>query len=69
MTDATRRTLRTLFQLIVGLAAGLPMLVDASGLEQTGGVAVALTVAAAVTRVMSLPVVENLLPSWLKKDA
>lgn len=67
MNDSTRRTLRTALQSVVGLAAGLPMLVDASGLEQTGGVAVALTVAAAVTRVMSLPLVDELLPEWLKK--
>lgn len=61
MSDELRRTLRTVIQLVVGLAAGLPMLVDATGLEQTGGVAVALSVAAAVTRVMALPAVDAVL--------
>lgn len=70
MTDPTRRTTRTVFQLVVGTAAAMPLLVDASGLPETSGaVAVALAVSAAVTRVMSLPVVDALLPGWLKKDA
>lgn len=67
LKDSTRRTLRTIFQGVIGLAAGMPLIVEASGLAATGGVALALTVSAAVTRVMALPVVDSLLPSWLRK--
>lgn len=67
MKDSTRRTLRTIFQAVIGLAAGMPLIVDASGLSKTGGVALALTVSAGVTRVMALPIVDGLLPSWLRK--
>ncbi|WP_432110777.1 hypothetical protein [Streptomyces sp. YPW6] len=67
MTDAARRTLRTVVQTVLGLAAGLPLIVDAAGIPRTAaGVAVALAVAGAITRVMALPVVENLLPQWLR---
>ncbi|WP_455712484.1 hypothetical protein [Streptomyces goshikiensis] len=55
-----------MFQTLLGLAAGLPLIVDASGIPQSAaGVAVALAVAGAVTRVMALPVVQRLLPRWL----
>ncbi|WP_442814825.1 hypothetical protein [Streptomyces sp. NBC_01298] len=58
-----------MFQTLLGLAAGFPLIVDASGIPQTAaGVAVALAVAGAVTRVMALPVVHNLLPNWLYRS-
>jgi len=67
MTDATRRTIRTAVQVLLGLAAGLPLLVDTAGLPATlPGVGTALAVAAAVTRVMALPTVESWLPAWLR---
>ncbi|MEU7602223.1 hypothetical protein [Streptomyces sp. NPDC041003] len=67
MTDATRRTVRTVVQTVLALAAGLPLIIDASGIPQTAaGVGLALAVAGGVTRVMALPVVEALLPSWLR---
>lgn len=67
MTDGARRTVRTVFQTVVALAAGMPLIVAASGLaDVVPGVAVVLAVAAAVTRVMALPVVDGLLPSWLR---
>ncbi|KOX16579.1 MULTISPECIES: hypothetical protein [unclassified Streptomyces] len=67
MTDATRRTVRTVVQTVLALAAGLPLIIDAAGIPQTAaGVGVALAVAAGITRVMALPVVENLLPAWLR---
>lgn len=70
MKDSTRRTLRTVFQTVVAVAAGMPLLLDASGIpESVPGVGVVLAVAAAVTRLMALPLVDNLLPSFLKKDA
>jgi hypothetical protein len=68
LKDSTRRTLRTIFQAVIGLAAGMPLIVETSGVPATSGaVAVTLAVSAAVTRVMALPVVDNLLPSWLRK--
>ncbi|HEY1179596.1 MAG TPA: hypothetical protein VGF17_25865 [Phytomonospora sp.] len=67
MTDATRRTVRTVVQTVLGIAAGLPLIIDAAGIPQSAaGVAVALAVAGGLTRVMALPVVENLLPGWLR---
>ncbi|WP_371677903.1 hypothetical protein [Streptomyces sp. NBC_01276] len=67
MTDATRRTVRTVVQTVLALAAGLPLIIDAAGIPQTAaGVGLALAVAGGVTRVMALPVVEALLPQWLR---
>lgn len=67
--DANQRTVRTVFQTLLGLAAGLPLIIDASGIAQTtAGVAVALAVAGAVTRVMALPGVHSLLPNWLYRS-
>ncbi|MEU6822790.1 hypothetical protein ABZ921_19360 [Streptomyces atriruber] len=69
MTDATRRTVRTLVQTVLGFAAGLPLIIDAAGIPQTAaGVGVALAVAGGLTRVMALPVVEGLLPVWLRAE-
>ena len=67
MSDAFRRTVRTVLQVLVGLAAGLPALVHTSGLPSAlPGLGLALAVAAAVTRVMALPIVDQLLPAWLR---
>ncbi|WP_328620820.1 hypothetical protein [Streptomyces sp. NBC_00354] len=67
MTDASRRTLRTVVQTVLALAAGLPLIIDAAGIPQAAaGVGLALAVAGGVTRVMALPVVEALLPAWLR---
>lgn len=71
MSDGARRTVRTTVQLIVALAAGLPLIVGALGLPEStaGGTGVVLAVAAAITRVMALPVVDGVLPSWLRAEA
>ncbi len=67
MTDANRRTIRTVVQTVLALAAGLPLIINAAGVpETTAGVGLALAVAGGITRVMALPVVENLLPAWLR---
>lgn len=67
MTDATRRTVRTVVQTVLALAAGAPLIIDAAGIPQTAtGVGVVLAVAAGITRVMALPVVDGLLPRWLR---
>jgi hypothetical protein len=71
--NSTRRTVRTVFQLALSLAVVLPLLVSASGLDETlPPLAIALAVAAAVTRVMALPAVEQLLQRfapWLAASA
>ncbi|MFC9330113.1 hypothetical protein [Kitasatospora sp. NPDC057015] len=67
MSDATRRTARTVLQSILALSAGLPLLIDEAGLSRAlPVVGVALTVATVVTRVMALPAVDRALPSWLR---
>lgn len=61
-----KRTIRTVVQTALGLLAALPLIVQASGVPQTtAGLSVALAVAAGITRVMALPVVDGLLPAWL----
>lgn len=67
MKDSTKRTIRTTFQLVVSLMAALPLIVSASGVPETvPGVALALAVGAAVTRIMAIPQVNDLLPSWMR---
>ncbi|MCF2530678.1 hypothetical protein [Yinghuangia soli] len=66
--DAARRTVRTVLQTALALAAALPLIVSAAGLpESLPGVALALAVAAGVTRVMALEAVDRLLPGWLRR--
>ncbi|MFF4168588.1 hypothetical protein [Streptomyces sp. NPDC001744] len=67
MSDAAKRTARTIVQTAVALAVVLPAVVDASGIPATlPWAAGALAVAGALTRVMALPGVQRLLPSWLR---
>jgi hypothetical protein len=67
LSDGTRRTIRTTVQTALGLAVAAPLIVDASGIPAaTPGVAVGLAVAAGITKVMALPAVDRLLPSWLR---
>lgn len=57
-----RATVRTAFAALVALAAMLPALVEAAGLDETAPVvALALGIAGAITRVMALPAVEAFL--------
>ncbi|MGW4648344.1 hypothetical protein [Kitasatospora sp. NPDC004289] len=68
MTDSTRRALRTTLQTLLGLLAALPLLADSGTLPATlPGLAVAVSVSTALTRLMALPGVEALLPSWLHR--
>ncbi|MFF4751836.1 hypothetical protein [Streptomyces sp. NPDC001270] len=60
MSSATRRTIRTVIQAAVGLAATLPEIADASGLDALPWAAGAVAVAAGLARVMALPAVEQL---------
>ncbi|GAA1161006.1 hypothetical protein F4556_005172 [Kitasatospora gansuensis] len=67
MKDSTRRTIRTSCQTGLALAAGLPLIVDAAGVPGTlPGLGVTLAVAAGVTRVMALPLIDRILPHWLR---
>ncbi|MEW2573660.1 hypothetical protein [Streptomyces sp. NPDC047070] len=62
MSPAAKRTIRTVIQGAVAFAVALPAIVDASGIpESLPWVAGALVVAGALTRVMALPAVEQLL--------
>ncbi|MFF8276758.1 hypothetical protein ACF05T_11705 [Streptomyces lateritius] len=70
MSDAARRTARTVLQSAVGIAVVLPAIVDASGIPATlPWVAAALAVAGGLTRVMAVPGVQNLLPAWLRSSS
>ncbi|MEU9972358.1 hypothetical protein [Streptomyces sp. NPDC051014] len=69
MKDSTKRTARTVLQAAVGVAVALPGIVDASGIPASlPWVAGALAVAGGLARVMALPTVQGLLPSWLRTD-
>lgn len=61
-----RSTIRTVFQLAVGLAPMLPLIVSAGGLDETApAVAAALAISGGVTRVMALPQVESFLQTFV----
>jgi len=61
-----RATFRTAFAVVVALAAMMPALVQASGVDETWPpVAGALAIAGAVTRIMALPAVETFLARFL----
>ncbi|WKK26577.1 hypothetical protein QZH56_13860 [Streptomyces olivoreticuli] len=69
MTDAARRTARTIVQTAVALAVLLPAIVDASGIPATlPWAAGALAVAGGLARVMALPGVQALMPGWLRTE-
>jgi hypothetical protein len=60
-----RTVARTVFQLVIGLAAAIPELVTLSGVPQTvSSVGVGLAAAAVVTRVMAIPQVDAALQLW-----
>lgn len=57
-----KAVVRTAIQVLVGLAAIAPFLVNDLGVSATGGlVAGALSVAAALTRIMAIPAVDRML--------
>lgn len=61
-----RAMVRTVFQLVVGLAAALPMIVASTGLPATAaGIGAALAISATITRLMSLPAVNAALQLWV----
>ncbi|MGW2521775.1 hypothetical protein ACWC09_33120 [Streptomyces sp. NPDC001617] len=68
MKDSTRRALRTTFQTALAVAAALPLLAAAPGLADLPAFAVLVAAATAFSRLMSMPAVENALPSWLRRE-
>ncbi|MFG2900986.1 hypothetical protein ACGFZH_28355 [Streptomyces zaomyceticus] len=69
MSDAAKRTARTVLQTAVGFAVALPAIVAASGIpESLPWVAGGLAAAGGFARVMALPGVQRLLPGWLRTD-
>jgi len=59
-----RATVRTVFQAFVGLCALVPLIVAASGVDQSiGAIVVGLAVAGAVTKIMNIPAVD----AWIDK--
>lgn len=64
-----RTTVRSIFQGGIALAAGAPVIYSAafnhSPEQATGAAATTLAVAAAVTRVMALPAVDNFLKKYV----
>lgn len=61
-----RSTFRTLFQFTVGIAPVLPLIVDASGVDETlPAVGVALAISGGITRVMGLQPVEQFLQRFV----
>ncbi|MDV5145943.1 hypothetical protein R1T08_17425 [Streptomyces sp. SBC-4] len=67
MSDAVKRTARTVLQSAVGIAVMLPAIVSASGVPETlPWVAGALAIAGGLARVMALSGVQQVLPAWLR---
>ncbi|MEU6990645.1 hypothetical protein ABZ953_08320 [Streptomyces sp. NPDC046465] len=67
MTDATRRGLRTAVQTLLTLIAALPLLASDPAVSDVPALAGAVAFAAALSRLMAVPAVEALLPSWLRR--
>lgn len=60
-----RATTRTAFAVLIGLASVLPVVLATTGLDTTVYGAQVLAVAAAVTRVLALPAVNQFITVWL----
>lgn len=66
LAHPVRTTVRTVVQVLVGLAAVLPFVYEDLGISGSAGLAaVVLGVAAAVTRIMAIPAVNTLLDRYL----
>jgi hypothetical protein len=69
-SDAAKRTLRTVVQTLVGLCVLLPSAIGSAGLTDTlPWAAGAVAVAGGLSRVMAVPGVQAVLPSWLRTGA
>ncbi|MFI5904514.1 hypothetical protein [Streptomyces cyaneofuscatus] len=65
MTDPTRRALRTFAQVCCALLAAAPLLAGEPAVQDLPVLAGAAALAAALSRAMSAPAVQRLLPPWL----
>jgi hypothetical protein len=65
MKDATRRTIRTGFQLTLDAAIVLPLVLVQLDVHETTLGAVFVAVGAGITRVMGMPAVERFLQRWV----
>lgn len=67
-----RATVRSIFAFLIGLAAAWALIIQAAGIDPgLEWAATSLTVAAAITRVMALPAVDDLIRRfvpWLAPD-
>jgi len=67
--NPVRTVIRTIFQLVVALAAAAPLLYVAIAQQEpelaTGAAGIVIAVSAAITRVMALPVVDELLQTYV----
>lgn len=67
MRDEWIRVVRTALQVAISVAPMVPVLIPAIGLSATAGVGSAMiAIAAAVTRIMSIPTMADLLNKYLK---
>ncbi|MFH8373091.1 hypothetical protein ACH4A7_06045 [Streptomyces cyaneofuscatus] len=69
MTDPTRRALRTFAQVCCALLAAAPLLAAEPAVRDLPVLAGAAALAAALSRAMSAPAVQRLLPPWLRLPA
>lgn len=70
MRDEWIRTLRTVVQVIAGLAVVTPLLLGAVGVSTTIGVGAAVvTVAATITRIMQIPEIDDWVNGKLRKKS
>lgn len=69
MNDPTRRALRTAVQTLVALVSVLPMLAEDPRTASVPALAIAAAIAGTLSRLMSDPAVERLLPAWLRREA
>ena len=66
VTYPAKTTVRTVVQVVLGLAVAVPFLVDELGLEKTGGVvAVVLATSAVITRIMAIPGMNAILAKYV----
>jgi len=66
MSDAGRRTLRTTLQTLFALITVLPLVADDPLVREVPALAAVVAAAALLSRVMSLPAVDRLLPGSLR---
>lgn len=67
MKESTARTVRTSVQTLIAVAAAMPVILPALGIQTSVGFgAVLVTAAAAITRLHQVPVVNELLNKYLK---